>query len=452
MFQKVLVANRGEIAARIIEVLNAQDIVSVAVHSEADKNAPHVRLASESYNLGGTSVRESYLNGALIIDIAKRSGATAIHPGYGLLSENSEFARNCTQSGITFIGPSANIIDMMGDKAAARQAAIDAGVPVVPGSDGIIETFEDAQKCADQLGYPVLIKAAGGGGGIGMALVKRPEKLERAFESCRDRGAASFGNPAVYMEKYIQSPRHIEVQILGDQHGHLVHLFERECTIQRRHQKVIEEAPSAYVSSIPGLRDKICGAALNLARNVGYTNAGTVEFIAGSDGHFYFIEMNTRLQVEHPVTEMVTDVDIINWQLRIAHGEALSLKQAEIGLNGHAIECRLYAEDPLKKFIPKPGPLTHFDWRAMDHVRVDSGYHAPTEVTPFYDPMVAKLSASDINREAAITRMSAFLETVNISPLVTNLDLLKKVLEHDDFKGHQVDTQWLEKFAKTLTQ
>ena len=451
MFKTVLVANRGEIALRIIEVLNAHEIKSIAVYSEADENAPHVKAADEAVCIGPAMVRESYLNADRIIEAALAHGAEAIHPGYGLLSENSSFAHACTKAGITFIGPSPDVIDMMGDKASARVAAEKAGVPVVPGSDGVVETLADAETLAEALGYPVLIKAAGGGGGIGMALVKKPSKLARAFQSCQDRGAASFGNADVYMEKYIEAPRHIEVQILGDQHGNVVHLFERECTLQRRHQKVVEEAPSAFVNSNDGMRTRLCDAAVSLAREVQYFNAGTVEFIADQNGNFYFIEMNTRLQVEHPVTEMITGVDIITWQLKVAAGQILDLDQSEIGITGHAVECRLYAEDPANRFFPKPGDIEHFSWPTLDHTRVDPGFNAPSTVTPYYDPMVAKLSAHGANRTVAIQEMTKLLDGVEIRPLVTNRSFLLAVMKASDYVENQVDTTWLERFAKTLS-
>ena len=450
MFNTVLVANRGEIALRIITVLKSHKIKTIAVYSEADANSPHTSAADHAVCLGPPPVRESYLDGAKIIEIAKAHGVDAIHPGYGLLSENSEFAKACTRAGIVFIGPSPEVIDIMGDKASARTAAERAGVPVVPGSNGVIQTIEEAEALADELGYPVLIKAAGGGGGIGMALVKKSSKLSRAFQSCQDRGAASFGNADVYMEKYIEAPRHIEVQILGDQDGNVIHLFERECTLQRRHQKVIEEAPSAFVNLNSGMREKLCEAAVSLAREVHYFNAGTVEFIADQAGNFYFIEMNTRLQVEHPVTEMVTGIDLITWQLKIASGESLTITQSDVQLSGHAVECRLYAEDPHNRFLPKPGEIKQFKWSTLADTRVDPGFAAPSTVTPYYDPMVAKLSAFGSDRNDAINKMTALLQSVEINPLVTNLSFLVTIMNAGDYIENQVDTTWLERFAKTL--
>ena len=450
MFKTVLVANRGEIARRIIEVLNENGIESVAVYSEADAEAPHVKAATHAACIGPAMVKDSYLNAQRILEVAKTFKAEAIHPGYGLLSENAGFSRACSQAGIVFIGPAPEIIEKMGDKASARSAAEAAGVPVVPGSDGVVESVEDAERIAATLGYPVLIKASGGGGGIGMALVKKPAKLARAFQSCQDRGASSFGNADVYMEKYIESPRHIEVQILGDNHGHLIHLFERECTIQRRHQKVVEEAPSRFVSEQDGMRQQLCEAAVALAKQVKYQNAGTIEFIADQNGSFYFIEMNTRLQVEHPVTELITQTDIISWQLKIAANEKLTLDQAQICANGHAIECRLYAEDPSNRFFPKPGEIETFEYPKSEDIRVDAAFEAPATVTPYYDPMIAKLSVHAHDRASAIERMKALLEATTIRPLTTNKDFLIEVMNAGDYQQNQVDTTWLERFAKTL--
>ena len=395
MFKSVLVANRGEIALRIIQVLNSHGITSVAVYSEADADAPHVKAANHAVCIGPAMVKDSYLNVERILEAAKTHLVDAIHPGYGLLSENADFARACTKADIVFIGPSPEVIERMGDKASAREAAEQAGVPVVPGSNGVLDSVEAAQRVAEELGYPVLIKASGGGGGIGMALVKKPEKLARAFQSCQDRGASSFGNADVYMEKYIESPRHIEVQILGDQMGHIVHLCERECTLQRRHQKVVEEALPTLLPNIQACVSD-CAMLPWPTREVSYSNAGTIEFIADQDGHFYFIEMNTRLQVEHPVTEMITSTDIITWQLRVAAGDPLTLSQAQVVPTGHAIEVRLYAEDPKNRFFPKPGDIETFEYPQGEHLRVDAAFEAPATVTPYYDPMIAKLSVWEI--------------------------------------------------------
>ncbi len=447
MFDKVLVANRGEIAARIVAVLRARGIRSVAVYSEADADAPHVRGADEAMCVGPPPVAQSYLDQGAILEAATRTGAQAVHPGYGLLSENAGFARRCAGAGLTFVGPSPEAIDAMGDKAQARATAAAHGVPVVPGSDGPIEDA-DAASLAEHLGYPVLVKAAGGGGGIGMQVVPRPEKLAKAVASCRDRGRSSFGNDAIYLEKYIERPRHIEVQILFDHHGHGVHLFERECTLQRRHQKVIEEAPSPFVARTPGLRAGLTEAALSAARAIGYRNAGTVEFIVDPTGRFYFIEMNTRLQVEHPVTEAITGVDLIGWQLDIAAGAALSLRQEDLRVSGHAIECRICAEDPDLKFIPRPGPVGRFEPPTLPGVRVDAGIAAHQQVTPYYDSLVAKLIAHGADRAAATERARAGLDAFVIETLVTNRAFVRGVLDAPDFIAADFDTGWLERFAK----
>ena len=447
MFETVLVANRGEIAARIITVLKARGIRSVAIYSDADEDAEHVRRADEAYRVGPPPVGQSYLNQDAILEAVKTSDAQAIHPGYGLLSENANFARRCEDAGVCFIGPSADTIDDMGDKVRARMMAQQAHVPIVPGSDGPI-TDDDAAAELAEIGYPVLVKAAGGGGGIGMALVKKAAKLQRALTSCRDRGTSSFGNPAIYLEKFIESPRHTEVQVLFDNHGHGIHLFERECSLQRRHQKVIEEAPSPFLATRPAVRDAMCDAAVRLASAVGYRNAGTVEFVVGPDGSFYFIEMNTRLQVEHPVTEAITGIDLIGWQLDIAAGKPLSVSQADIKMTGAAVECRLYAEDPEMQFMPKPGHLGAFSYPALPGVRLDAGVHAEQEVTPYYDPMIAKLIAHGSHRDEALLRAAEALDQMVIENLVTNRSFLGKVLTHPDVSGGQFDTSWLEKLAK----
>ncbi|MSP72971.1 MAG: acetyl-CoA carboxylase biotin carboxylase subunit [Myxococcales bacterium] len=447
-FKKVLIANRGEIACRIAAVLRQRGIGSVAVYSEADANAPHVRAADEAYCVGPAPVAQSYLNRDLILEIAQRTGAEAVHPGYGLLSENTAFARACTVAGLVFIGPTPEAIEAMGDKAQARATAKAAGCPVVPGSDGPVHDDEEAARIAESLGYPVLVKAAGGGGGIGMAVVDRPERLARALTSCRDRGRSSFGNPTVYLEKYIERPRHIEVQVLFDHHGHGVHLFERECSVQRRHQKVIEEAPSPFVSTRPELRQGLTDAALRAASSIGYRNAGTVEFVVGQDGEYYFIEMNTRLQVEHPVTEAITGVDIIGWQLDIAAGAPLTIRQEDLTIRGAAIECRIYAEDPEKSFMPKPGHIGAFVPPVLEGIRVDTGVGPDFDVTPYYDPMIAKLIASGPDRATATSRARAALDAFVIDGLTTNRTFLREVLGTETFAAAAYDTSWLERYVK----
>ncbi|MBU0551451.1 ATP-grasp domain-containing protein [Myxococcota bacterium] len=451
MFKKVLIANRGEIACRIAAVLRREGIASVAVYSEADAAAPHRAAADEAVLIGGAHVTQSYLKGEAIIKAALATGAEAVHPGYGLLSENAHFARRVAAAGLTWIGPKPEVIEQMGDKARARERVAAAGVPVVPGSDGPVSDA-DAPALAARLGYPVLVKAAAGGGGIGMVVVNKPERLGQALQSCRDRGQSSFGDATVYLEKLIEAPRHVEVQVLFDQHGHGVHLFERECTLQRRHQKVIEEAPSPFITAHPALRAGLTEAALKAARAVGYENAGTVEFIVDAEGHFYFIEMNTRLQVEHPVTEAITGVDLIAWQIKIAAGAPLTLAQAALEIQGHAIECRVYAEDPARKFIPRPGPVTVFNPPQIEGARVDAGVAAGGEMSPYYDPMMAKLIVHGEDRLQATARTKAALAGFEIKPIETNLSFLAQILEAPFFAAGDFDTGTLERLVKGATR
>ena len=448
MFNKVLIANRGEIAARIIRTCKKMGIQTVAIYSEADENAPHTELADEAYLVGPAHVSKSYLNMPRILEVIKESGAEAVHPGYGLLSENSSFVAKLEELGVTFIGPSSKVIDLMGDKAAARAFAQEAGVPVVPGSPGPVADDENAVKLAEEMGYPVLVKASGGGGGIGMQKAKKEKSLRKALDACRRRGESSFGNADVYLEKYIENPRHIEVQILADQSGNTLHLFERECSVQRRHQKVIEEAPSPLVSRIPGMREKLLNAAVTLAKKANYSNAGTVEFIADQSGNFYFIEMNTRLQVEHPITEMITGVDIVEWQLRIANGESLSLTQDDLSIDGHAIECRIYAENPDKMFMPAPGHIDDYEEPQGEGIRVDSGVKANWDITSYYDPMVSKISTHGSDREEARTRMIGALENYTIDGLTHNKAMHLDILQQEVFIEATYDTGWLEAHQK----
>jgi acetyl-CoA carboxylase biotin carboxylase subunit len=447
MFSKVLIANRGEIACRIATVLRANGIATVAVYSEADAEAPHAKLADQAVCIGPPPVAASYLDGAKIIAVALETGAEAIHPGYGLLSENAGFARAVIAAGIAWVGPTPEAIEGMGDKARAREVAVAAGVPVVPGSDGPV-IDDNAAALADRLGYPVLVKAAAGGGGIGMQLVKKPTKLARALTSCRDRGRSSFGSDSIYIEKFIEQPRHIEVQVLFDQHGHGVHLFERECTLQRRHQKVIEEAPSPFISAHPELRAGLTQAALDAGHAVGYQGAGTVEFIVSPEGDYYFIEMNTRLQVEHTVTELITGVDLIMWQLRIAAGEPLTIQQADLAITGAAVECRVYAEDPSRRFAPCPGQLERFDAPTHEGVRVDAGYEAGQLVTHYYDPMLAKLIAFGPDRATALERARAGLAGFEITGITTNTAFVHGVLGTEEVRAGEFHTGWLEQYAK----
>lgn len=448
MFKKVLIANRGEIAARIIRTCTRMGIETVAIYSEADQGAPHTELATESYLVGEAHVSKSYLNVDRILEVIKESGADAVHPGYGLLSENSSFVAELEDLGVTFIGPSSKAIDLMGDKAAARDFATKAGVPVVPGSPGPVDDIEEAVALAESMGYPVLVKASGGGGGIGMKKAKKEKSLRKAIDECRRRGESSFGNADVYIEKYIENPRHIEVQILADSQGHVLHIFERECSVQRRHQKVIEEAPSPLVARIDGMRDKLTEAAIKLARAAKYTNAGTVEFIADDSGNFYFIEMNTRLQVEHPISEMISGLDIVEWQLKIAAGHPLTFTQDDLKIDGHAIECRIYAENPAKSFMPAPGHINAYEEPTGEGIRVDSGVKADWTITSYYDPMVAKIATHGSDREQARTRMIDALERYTIDGLTHNRQMHIDVLQDDTFIQATYDTGWLEGWQK----
>lgn len=449
MFEKILIANRGEIARRIAEAVRPLGVKTVAIYSDADEGAPHTRAADEAVRVGPASPRESYLNAEAILAAAKATGAQAIHPGYGFLSENPEFARAVHDAGMTFIGPSPESMERMKDKAEARRLMAEAGVPTIPGTDETLSSLEDALAAAERIGWPVLVKAAGGGGGIGMLPAKNPAELEKAFRACSDRALAAFGTGAVYLERYLEAPRHVEVQILGDHHGNLMHLFERECSIQRRHQKVVEEAPSPlFWEGQHELLSKMYDAAVKAADAFGYANAGTVEFLV-QNGEFFFIEMNARLQVEHPVTELTTGVDLITWQLRIAAGEKLTLDQASLQRNGAAIEMRIYAEDPIR-FFPAPGKIVTWDEPKGEGVRVDAGYEAGQMVTPFYDPMIAKLIVSADSRPAAIEKAVEAVRGFAIEgeKLKTNLPLHERILQSEAFRKGELDTHFLEKHAK----
>lgn len=450
MFDKILIANRGEIAVRVIRTCQRMGIHTIAVYSDADADAAHVRLADEVHRVGEAPVGKSYLNMERILQVAKESGAQAVHPGYGLLSENARFVEMVEQAGIVFIGPRSQVMELMGDKAQARTVAEKAGVPVVPGSPGPVAGEDAAVAAAEELGYPVLVKAAAGGGGIGMKVAKNEKKLRKAYQSCQRRAMSSFGDDTIYIERYIQNPRHIEVQVIADTHGNAVHLFERECSVQRRHQKVIEEAPSPFVSKHEdiNLRARMTEAALALVNATEYTNAGTLEFIVGEDASFYFIEMNTRLQVEHTVTEEITGVDLVEWQIRVAFGESLPMSQDALTISGHAIECRIYAENPAKKFMPAPGHIGAYTEPSGPGVRVDSGVHADSEVTPYYDPMLAKLITHGADRDEAIARMRGALDAYQIEELVTNLSMHAELLRDEDFVAGDFHTGWLEARGK----
>jgi acetyl-CoA carboxylase biotin carboxylase subunit len=439
---KVLIANRGEIACRVIRTCRAMGIPTVAVYSEADRGALHVRMADEAYFIGPAAARESYLVVDKILAVAKQSGADAIHPGYGFLSENAEAAKRFEAEGITFIGPRPDAIVAMGSKTAAREVAIAAGCPVVPGIQktmGEEELLVEAQK----MGFPVMLKAAMGGGGKGMRLVHKPEEFTASLARARGEALSAFGDDSVYVEKAIIQPRHIEIQVFGDQHGNCVYLWERECSVQRRHQKVIEEAPSPHVT--PEMRKAMGEAALKVARAVNYVGAGTVEFLADADRNFYFLEMNTRLQVEHPVTEWITGLDLVEWQIRVARGEKLPLTQEEIPLNGWSMECRIYAEDPDKNFMPSPGKITFLRTPAGPGVRDDSGVYEGSEVPMFYDPMISKLSTWGPTREAAIRRMRAALGEYRIGGIRHNVAFHEVLMEHAPFREGALHTGMLDK-------
>jgi acetyl-CoA carboxylase biotin carboxylase subunit len=446
MFKKVLVANRGEIAVRVIRALRECNVGSVAVYSDADRGALHVMMADEAVRLGPAPSAESYLDQAKVIAAAHATGTEAIHPGYGFLSENAAFAHACESTGIKFIGPHWTSIERMGSKTAARRVAIDAGAPVVPGTEQGIASLAEARRIASSIGYPVLLKAAAGGGGKGMRAVAQESELESAMRGAAGEAERSFGSSEVYLEKLVERPRHIEIQILGDEHGHLIHLGERECSIQRRHQKVVEESPSPLVLEYPDLRTRIGEAALKIARSVGYCGAGTLEFLATRDGQFYFLEMNTRLQVEHPITEWVTSVDIVRWQLRIAAGEHLNLRQEDVELRGSAIECRVYAEDPANRFFPCPGKIVHYAEPSGPGVRVDSGVYPGWNVPLDYDPLIAKLSVWAATREESIDRMRRAIEEFQITGITTNLSLYAGLLVDPGFRRGDLHTGFLDQF------
>ena len=442
MLTKILIANRGEIAIRIMRACRELGIKTVAVYSEADKNAQHVQFADEAILLGGAAPKESYLNVDALLRATRDSQADAIHPGYGFLSENASFAAAVESANLTFIGPSADSIRAMGDKAESKILMKKAGVPTVPGYEGL-ESYDDFKNAAKEIGYPVLVKAAAGGGGKGMRVVNAESELNESIELARREALNAFGDERLLIEKYLAEAHHIEIQVFGDKHGNLVHLFERECSVQRRHQKIIEESPSPLLT--PELRAKMGEAAVNAAKAVNYYNAGTVEFIFDpKTQQYYFLEMNTRLQVEHPVTELVTGLDLVHWQIRIAVGEKFPFTQSDLHQHGHAIECRVYAEDPSIGFLPSTGKLLQFIPPQGPGIRVDSGFAAGDEVTHFYDPLLAKLIVYAGNREDAITRMKNALNDFIVHGVVTNIDYMRAVLETDDFKQGKVTTRWVE--------
>jgi acetyl-CoA carboxylase biotin carboxylase subunit len=446
-FQKILIANRGEIAVRLLRALREMGIPGVAVYSDADRSALHVRLAEEAYPLGPAAARESYLSIPKIIAVAKQAGCDAIHPGYGFLAENAAFARACKEAGITFIGPSPEAMEQLGSKTAARQLAHKTKVPTVSGTLEPLADAEEAVNVAKKTGFPVVLKAVAGGGGKGMRAVEREADLAAAFRDASSEAQNAFGDGRVYLEKYLSKPRHIEIQVLGDQHGNMVYLGERECSVQRRHQKVIEEAPSPVMT--PELRRAMGEAAVNLAQAGGYTNAGTVEFLVDAEKKFYFLEMNTRLQVEHPVTEMVTSLDLVKLQVRIAAGEKLPFSQSDVTLRGHAIEVRLYAEDPDNNFFPSPGKILTYRAAGGPGVRVDDGIYSGFTVPNEYDPMLGKLIAWGGTREEAIARLRRALEETYATGIKTNLGLFRRILATDAFVRGEIYTRWLDEFLAT---
>jgi len=447
-FKTILIANRGEIALRVMRTCRALGISTVAVYSDADVRAPHVRFADQAVHIGPAPIKDSYLNIEKIIDAARRTGAEAIHPGYGFLSENADFAEACEAAGITFIGPNADAIRKMGLKNTARRMMAEAGVPIVSGYDGEDQSIEALSKNAEAIGLPVLIKASAGGGGKGMRVVREALGLEAAIESARREAEKAFGDATLLIEKYIENSRHIEVQILADHHGNLIHLFERECSIQRRHQKIIEESPSPAVG--PELRKQICEAALNAARAIGYTNAGTVEFILAPSGEFYFIEVNTRLQVEHPVTEIITGVDLVKLQIEIAGGKPIEIAQEDVRQTGHAIEARVYAEDPANNFLPATG--TMLEWRppSVSGVRIDNGVEAGSEVGIHYDPMLAKVIARGPDRETALRKLVYALTRFTMLGVQTNREFLIRTLEHPKLQSGIYHTEFVDENLEEL--
>ena len=442
--KKVLVANRGEIALRIMRSAREMGIKTVAVFSEADRNALHVRYADEAVCIGPAPSNQSYLVIANILEACKKTGADSIHPGYGFLSENAEFARAVADAGIIFIGPSAQAMEVMGNKLSAKAAALTYNIPLVPGTDEAIVDIAEAKLRATEVGFPILIKAAAGGGGKGMRIVDRLEDFEEQMERAVSEAISAFGDGAVFIERYVTSPRHIEIQVLGDSHGNIVHLFERECSVQRRHQKVVEEAPSSVLT--PEIRENMGKCAVDAARSCGYTSAGTVEFIVDENLDFYFLEMNTRLQVEHPVTEMITGIDLVKEQIKIACGEPISFRQDELNINGHAIELRVYAEDPQNGFLPDIGTLSRYKIPQGPGVRVDDGFEQGMEIPIYYDPMIAKLIVWGASRTEAVERMTRAIDEYQITGVQNTLAFGKFVMQHEAFRSGEFDTNFVSKY------
>ncbi|WP_207514697.1 acetyl-CoA carboxylase biotin carboxylase subunit [Longitalea luteola] len=451
--QKILVANRGEIALRIMRTIHRMGIQSVAVYSEADRHAPHVLYAHEAVCLGPAPSSQSYLNGDAIIAFAKQLGVDGIHPGYGFLSENAAFAKKVEEAGITFIGPGPEAMRIMGSKLAAKECVKQYNIPMVPGIDKAVDDLNVAKKVAAQIGYPILIKASAGGGGKGMRIAAKEGELEEQMERATSEALSSFGDGSVFIEKYVASPRHIEIQVLADNYGNTVHLFERECSIQRRHQKIVEESPSSVLT--PEIRQKMGEAAVLVARSCNYRSTGTVEFLLDEQLNFYFLEMNTRLQVEHPVTEMITGIDLVEEQINIARGEKLRFKQSAIPMNGHALELRVYAEDPLNDFLPSTGTLTSYKTPEQEGVRVDDGYTEGMAIPVYYDPMIAKLITHGRNRTEAIQKMKAAIAEYKIEGVQTTLPFGNFVFDHEAFLTGRFNTQFVQKYytpEKLLSQ
>jgi len=442
--QKILIANRGEIAIRIMRSAREMGILTVAVYSDADRGAPHVRYADEAVYIGQAPSVKSYLNGAKIIDACNKTGAEAIHPGYGFLSENAAFARQVREAGLLLIGPSPEAMEVMGNKLSAKAAALKYNIPLVPGTDHAIADIDEAKQCAVKVGFPILIKAAAGGGGKGMRIVETVGDFDEQVQLAVSEAVSAFGDGSVFIERYVSSPRHIEIQVLGDTHGNILHLFERDCSVQRRHQKVIEEAPSSVLT--PQIREQMGKCAVDVARSVNYTGAGTVEFIMDENLNFYFLEMNTRLQVEHPVTELITGVDLVKEQIRIARGEAISFKQEDLKINGHAIELRVYAEDPGNNFLPDIGTLQTYVTPKGPGVRVDDGFEQGMEIPIYYDPMIAKLITYGKDRVEAIERMLRAIDEYRITGITTTLGFGKFVMRHEAFTSGNFDTHFVNKY------
>jgi acetyl-CoA carboxylase biotin carboxylase subunit len=446
VFKKILIANRGEIAVRVLRACHEMGIAAVVVYSDVDRAALHVRKADEAYPIGAPAASESYLNIRKILDVAQRSGADAIHPGYGFLSENAKFAQACADAGVKFIGPTPAAMEAMGSKTRARQAMEKAGVPCVPGTSRGVDSCEQAAQVAARIGYPVMLKAAAGGGGKGMRLVHAPEQLKAALEAARSEAERSFGDSEVYIEKAIVDPRHIEMQVLADEHGNTLYLGERECSLQRRHQKVLEEAPSPIVD--PDMRRRMGEVAVRVAQAAAYTNAGTVEFLVDEQKNFYFLEMNTRLQVEHPVTELITGLDLVHLQIRIAAGEKLHFKQADMRLRGHAMECRIYAEDPDNNYFPSPGKISLLQEPSGPGIRLDGGMYEGWAVPIDYDPLLAKLIGYGTDRDQAIARLTRAISEYFVGGIKTNVSLFRRILRDADFRAARLDTGFLDRSLK----